>query len=190
MKKTRLGVLLLCCLLCGCGSREAEVQNIQQQYSRIQSAKMGAEITCHLEQENRSFTVECTYDKERGSTTAVVEPKELAEISATVRPDEALTVNYDGASLAAGEMTDLAPANCLPWLLRAAVEGYVLDYGEEIIEGASCLRVALDTTGENGKVLCTAWFDRQTLTPCYIEFSRDDRVVLTARMLSFTWESA
>ena len=190
MKKIWIGVLCLCCLLCGCGSQETEVQTLQQQYSQVQRSRMDAEITCHLEKENRSFTVTCEYDRDKGASTTVVEPEELAGIRAD-SSGEAMSVVYNGMSLAAGESVDLSPANCLPWLLRAAAEGYVLDYGEETIDGADCLRVALDTTGESGgKVLCTAWFDRQTLTPCYIEFSRGEQIILTVRMLSFTWEAA
>lgn len=190
MKKFWIGMLYLCCLLCACGKEEHETQTLQQQYGQVQKAQMDAEITCHLEGENRSFTVQCAYDKEKGAVTTVTAPEEVAGISATVSGED-FSVAYDGISLAAGEMVDVSPANCLPWLLRAAAEGYVLDYGRETIDGTECLRVALDTTGQSGdKVQCTAWFDGQTLTPCYAEFARDDRVVLTARVLSFTWEAA
>ena len=190
VKKCWMIALCLCCLLCGCGSQVTETELLQQEYGRVQRAEMDAEITCHLKEENRSFTVKCQYDRDKGATTTVVEPKELAGVSASVG-GEVMSVSYDGISLPAGETVDLSPANCLPWLLHAAAEGYVLECGSEMIDGTECLRTALDTTGESGgKVLCTAWFDRQTLVPCYIEFSRDDQIILTVRMLSFTWEAA
>ena len=52
---------------------------------------------------------------------------------------------------------DVAPANCLPWLLRAMEEGYLVDAGQETLEGLDCLRLAPDTTAPGGKVLCTVW---------------------------------
>ena len=53
----------------------------------------------------------------------------------------------------------MAPANCLPWLLHAVAEGYLVDAGRETLDGADCLRLALDTTAPGGKVLCTVWLD-------------------------------
>lgn len=38
-----------------------------------------------------------------------------------------------------------------------------------------------------GKVLCTVWLDGGG-APLYAEFTQDSRVVLTARLLSFTSE--
>ena len=189
MKKIWIGILCLSCLLCGCAARETDAQLLQQQYGQIQRSRMDAEITCHLEKENRSFTVQCDYDKDSGASTTVTAPEELAGICADASGED-MSVTYDGVSLAAGETVDISPANCLPWLLRAAAEGYVLEEGRETIDGTDCLRVALDTTADSGKVLCTAWFDRQTLIPCYIEFSRDGKIMLTVRVLSFTWETA
>lgn len=189
MKKLGIALLCLCCLLCACQSGVSEAENLQQQYGQVRRAEMEAEITCHLEQENRSFTVQCVYDKDTGGVTTITAPKEVAGISATVSGED-LSVEWNGLSLAMGEAVEISPANCLPWLLRAAATGYIVDCGQETVEQTDCLRVGLDTSGRDGKVLCTAWFDRETLTPCYMEFSRDDRVILSAKMLSFTWEGA
>lgn len=96
-------------------------------------------------------------------------------------------MSYDGAALSAGSLRDVAPANCLPWLLRAMEEGYLVDAGQETLEGLDCLRLALDTTAPGGKVLCTVWLGGDG-APLYAEFTQDSRVVLTARLLSFTSE--
>ena len=72
-------------------------------------------------------------------------------------------------------------------LLRAMEEGYLVDAGQETLEGLDCLRLALDTTAPGGKVLCTVWLGGDG-APLYAEFSQDSRVVLTARLLSFTSE--
>ena len=43
------------------------------------------------------------------------------------------------------------------------------------------------TSAAGGKVLCTVWLDGGG-APLYAEFTQDSRVVLTARLLSFTSE--
>ena len=82
-------------------------------------------------------------------------------------------------------------ANCLPLLLRAVSDGYILEQGKETIEGQPCLRLALDATLPSGeKVLCTGWFYGADLTPCYAEFSQDGKLLVSARITYFTFEAA
>lgn len=184
MKKWRLlGTIMLLLLLCGC-HEDTRMAELQQQYRMITSAQLSAEVVCHSASENRVFTVACSYDKEQGATTSITAPEEVKGISATVSGDR-LTVTYDGTILSAGEPADICPANCLPYLLYAATDGYVTEWGTEILEDTECLRAAFDTTAGSGeKVLCTVWFDGNHL-PIYAEFSQNDRVILTARMLAF-----
>ena len=180
MKKCLVWLLAAALLLAGCGKKTAsQAESLRQRYREMQAAHMEAEITCHLETENRTFTVSC-------DGTTVTGPEDLAGLTASVSGEE-LTVSYDGAALSAGSLRDVAPANCLPWLLRAMEEGYLVDAGQETLEGLDCLRLALDTTAPGGKVLCTVWLGGDG-APLYAEFSQDSRVVLTARLLSFTSE--
>ena len=184
MKKAAVMILCAACFLCGCSSRSEEVSAIQSRYAAADSVRTEAEITCHLAGESRSFTVQ-SICADGSATTTVIAPEEIAGISATVSGDE-LLVTYDTAALAAGQMTVLSPANCVSYLMRAVAEGYVLEYGEETIDGMECLRVAFDTTAaDEEKILCTVWFQRPQQIPCYAEFSRDGSVILTIRTLSF-----
>lgn len=184
MKKAAGMILMLLLLLCGCGDGKDEVDTIQSRYAAAECARIEAEVTCHLAGESRSFTVQSICEN-GGATTTVLAPEEIAGISATVTGDE-LLITYDSAALAAGQLTVLSPANCAAYLLRAVAEGYVLEHGEESIDGMDCLRVAFDTTAaDEEKILCTVWFERATQTPCYAEFARDGAVRLTVRTLSF-----
>jgi hypothetical protein len=184
MKKAAVMILCAACLLCGCSRGSEEVSAIQSQYAAVGSARTEAEITCHLAGESRSFTVQ-SICADGSATSTVIAPEEIAGISATVSGDE-LLVTYDTAALAAGQMTVLSPANCVSYLMRAVAEGYVLEYGEETIDGMECLRVAFDTTAaDEKKILCTVWFQPPQQIPCYAEFSRDGSVILTIRTLSF-----
>ncbi len=183
MKKRWLMVLCLPLLLVGCGGREQEVKALQQQYAQLEKVTMEAEITCHLEGESRSFTVVTTCE-DGGATTTVTAPEELAGLCATVSGEEQLLC-YEGAALSAGRPAALSPANGVAYLLWAVAEGYLLEYGEETIDGMECLRAAFDTTADETKILCTVWFERSTSVPCYAEFSTDGAVVMTMRALSF-----
>ena len=194
-----LWLLLAAVCLCGCGRKTAsQTDALRQRYRDMQAAHMEAEITCHLETENRTFTVSCDWTP-TGAGTTVTGPEALAGLTASVSGED-LTVSYDGAALSAGSLRDVAPANCLPWLLHAVAEGYLAEAGRETLDGADCLRLALDTTAAGdvftgfflggqaqGQVLCTVWLDGGG-APLYAEFTQDSRVVLTARLLSFTSE--
>lgn len=186
MKKVGIFVLSLL-LLCGCSSRQEQAEKIQQSYGALEKVTMEAEAVVHLPEENRSFTVRCLWELE-GATTTILAPEELKGLSATVSGEE-LMINWDGAALAAGKQWVLSPAACIPWLLHAAAEGYLLEAGDEVIDGMECLRLALDTTAPDGeKILCTIWFTKDGFVPCYTEFSSDGTVVLTLRTLSFETE--
>ena len=184
MKK--LFALLLPCLflLTACGETVQTAENIQTQYARLATADMAAKVTCHLGEETRTYELTCTVTKD-GASTTVTAPEELAGITATVTPD-GLTVTYEGTSLSAGDLYDLCPANCLPYLLNAVADGYLIEQGTEDLDGVPCYRMALDTTAKSGeKVLCTVWIDQSTLIPRYAEFAQNDTVLLTAELTAF-----
>jgi len=184
MKKIWITALCLL-LLSGCGSAQ-QGASLQKQYAAVTGAELTAEITCHLPDEKRQYQVNCTYDAENGSDVVITEPAELAGIKATVSGDD-LTLTYEDLALSAGTLEAISPVNCLPWLMHAAADGYVLEEGRETIEERDCLRVAFDTSDPRGeKVLCTAWFDRETLHPVYSEFTLDGQLLLSVRVISFT----
>ena len=188
MKKVCICALSLTLLLCGCGRGEEEAARaLQSRWAHMASLTTESEITCHLAGESRSFTVVTTCTAE-GATTTVTAPAELAGLSATVSGEE-LLLRYEGAALSAGVPQYLSPAACVPYLVRSVTEGYLLEYGAEMLDGLDCVRAAFDTTAPDGsKVLCTVWFETETLAPRYTEFSTDGAVVLTIRTLSFTMQ--
>lgn len=188
MKRTRLAALCLALALtlCACGEREQEtVMNLQAQYAQIATAQMEAEVTFHLAQENRSFTLQCAYTPEE-SVVTVSKPEKLKDVRATVTK-EGLSVTFDGTSIPAGEASGFAPVSALPLLLHALAGGYLTEQGRETLEGTDCYRLTLDAGGEAEEaLLCTAWIDTQTLLPRYAEFSQDGSVVVSLTMLAFS----
>ena len=138
MKKMILWLLLAAVCLCGCGRKTAsQTDALRQRYRDMQAAHMEAEITCHLETENRTFTVSCDWTP-TGAGTTVTAPEALAGLTASVSGED-LTVSYDGAALSAGSLRDVAPANCLPWLLHAVAEGYLAEAGRERMGPTACV---------------------------------------------------
>ena len=187
MKKIILP-LLLCAALCGCGGAAGNA--VQDQYRTVRTARLEAEVTSHTDTDSRTFTLLCSYDAAGDAVTTVTQPHELAGLTA-VASGEDLTLACEGLQLPVGASSDICPANCLPYLLRALANGYVLEQGAETLEEAPCLRLTLDTTGASGgKVLCAVWLDESGLFPRYAEFSQDGQMVLTVRLLSFECTTA
>ena len=177
--------LLLCAVLCGCGGGEKTLA-VQEQYRTVRTADMEAEVVSHTATDDRRFVLTCQYDTEGQSITTVKEPQELKGLTA-VLVDGQLSLKSNGQLLPAGAATDICPANCLPYLLRALADGYVLEQSSEALDDTPCLRLALDTTAPGGgKVLCAVWLDAEGLFPRYAEFSRNEQVVLTVKLLAFT----
>ena len=184
MRKCVLPLLLCAVLLCGCGGEKS--LTVQDQYRTVVSADMEAEVVSHTATDDRTFTLTCRYDREGQSVTTVKAPEELKGLTA-VLVDGQLSLKSNGQLLPAGAATDICPANCLPYLLRALADGYVLEQSSEALDDTPCLRLALDTTAPGGgKVLCAVWLDAEGLFPRYAEFSRNEQVVLTVKLLAFT----
>ena len=186
MKKTLAWLLTLPVLLTACGVGSSEGQDIQQQYAAVAAAEMEADVVSHLPSENREFTLQCTYDAQNGATTTILSPEDLKGVSASITAD-GLQVTYNGTALSAGDLEEVCPANCLPWLLESLANGYLCSEGTEDLEDHACHRLVLETAATDGtKVLCTAWIDRETLLPLYAEFAADDTTILTVTMQSFS----
>ena len=100
MKKCLVWLLAAALLLAGCGKKTAsQAESLRQRYREMQATHMEAEITCHLETENRTFTVSCDWTP-TGAGTTVTGPEDLAGLTASVSGED-LTVSYDGAALSA-----------------------------------------------------------------------------------------
>ena len=184
MKKIWIAALCLL-LLSGCGKARQSAA-LQERYAALTGAELAAEITVHLPEEYRLYQVNCSYYTDGTSHAVITAPDTLAGIEADISGED-LTLSYEDLTLSAGTAEELSPVNCLPWMLRAAASGYVLEEGRETLEGVDCLRIAFDTTSPGGdKVVCTVWFDRETMDPFYCEFSRNGELRISVKVISFT----
>ena len=178
MRKATLFALMLTLLLTACGGEEERdpAAELQGAYTGLAAATLEADITCHYDDETRTYTMLCDYTPE-SSTITVLAPEDLAGISATVA-DGTLTLSYEDISLDAGSYSAAAisPVAALPKLMEAAAGGYVSQQSVEELEERPCLRLSCDLDGEDG-ALYTTWFDQETLLPLYSEISVDGVVV-------------
>ena len=179
MRKATLFALMLTLLLTACGGEEERdpASELQAAYAGLAAATLEADITCHYDDETRTYTMLCDYTP-GSSTVTVLAPEDLAGISATVAEGE-LTLSYeDDVSLdAAATPPPPSPRwRPLPKLMEAAAAGYVSQQSVEELEERSCLRLSCDLDGEEGD-LYTTWFDQETLLPLYSEISVDGVVV-------------
>ncbi|MBO4854003.1 MAG: hypothetical protein J5482_02505 [Oscillospiraceae bacterium] len=190
MKKWITLLLCLPLLLTACGEKRGAEAALRRYYETVTSAEVTADVTCHLPDEARTFSLQCNYAANGDSTVTLTAPAELAGLTAVIS-DDALTLTYADLTLSAGRLMEISPANCITWLLRAAVNGYVLEAGHETLEDTDCLRLSYDTTTPGGgKVLCAAWFNADTFAPCYGEFSVDGELILSVRICSFAAQTA
>lgn len=183
MKRT--GIALLCLLLLtGCG-RAQRAEEAQAYYAGLGAVELEAQVDCRTGEEVRSFTVRCSRGAEGDSTVTVLDPPELAGLTAQVSGED-LTLRWGDLALSMPGGAAVSPAECLPLLLRAAAEGYVLEEGRETLEGVPCLRLGLDVTGGEGEtLLCALWLREADHAPVYAEFTAGEQLTLSVRVTSF-----
>lgn len=178
MRKALLFAPMLMLLLtaCGGGGEKDVAASLQQQYAAVSAATLEADVTCHYEGEERTYTLLCAYTPEKSNIT-VLSPENLAGISATLE-GETLTLSYDDISLDAGSYSaaSISPVAALPKLMAAAATGYLTEQSEETVSDRPCLRLAFDLS-EDEETLYTTWFDQETLLPLQSEISADGAVV-------------
>ena len=185
MRKALLFALMMSLLLTACGGKEKDPTPIlQQQYAAVEAATIEAKILCHYDDEVRTYKLLCAYTP-ACSTVTVVEPEDLAGISATVEDGE-LTLNYGDISMDAGTYSEAAvsPVAVLPKLMEAAGWGYVTEKSEESFADRTCLRVSCDLQDDTGTVY-TTWFDEQSLLPLSSEVVCGGSVVYEVTWLRF-----
>lgn len=169
-------MLMLLLTACGGGGEKDVAASLQQQYAAVSAATLEADVTCHYEGEERTYTLLCAYTPEKSNIT-VLSPENLAGISATLEGDT-LTLSYDDISLDAGSYSaaSISPVAALPKLMAAAATGYLTEQSEETVSDRPCLRLAFDLS-EDEETLYTTWFDQETLLPLQSEISADGAVV-------------
>lgn len=184
-------MMALCLLLMGCGAgEESGAEALRQPYREMTGCAMTAEVRLSGEDGTvGDFTLRCEYAPEGVTTVEVLAPETAAGVIAEIDGEE-LTLRYRDLCLGAGTVSSekLSPMECLPELMAAAREGWLLSESREEVEGEPCLRLELDRTGaEGGKIVSTLYLREGDGVPVYGEIAVEGAVVLKAAFTDFTF---
>ena len=181
-------MISLLLLLTSCsGIGEEAPGNLRSRYQEMSGCGMEAVVSCDqagLEWEAR---LRCDYVPGGESTVEVLEPESIAGVKA-VFSDSDWRLVYEDTSLNAGTLSGetLSPALCLPRLMSALREGWLLEENREDWQGISCVRMMLDQSGQQGgKILSTLWLREDDGMPLRGEIAVEGEIILTAEFTDF-----
>ena len=187
-KRICVPMMTLCILLGGCGGRQAaEEQSIRQTYRDMVGCIMEADVACGVgTDEVLIFSLRCAYTAGGTHIVEVLAPEEVAGICAVINGDE-LSVIYQDLCLPAGTLSraELSPAACLPWLMDALRDGWLLEQSREAVGDVPCVRLCLDESAGQVQVESALWLREADGIPVRGELSVDGEIILTAEFTDF-----
>ena len=181
-------MMTLCLLFCGgCGEKAEEASDLREAYREMTAAVCEAVVTATQGDQVWDAALRCSYTPEK-PTVDVLAPENIAGVRAVIRGEE-LTLEYEELCLDAGTVSreEISPMTCLPRLINALREGWLLEENEEVWQEEPCLRLTLDQSGKETKILSTIWLRQSDGTPVRGELSVDEEIILTAEFTSFTF---
>ena len=180
---------LLLLLLAACGGGGEGTADLRDRYHDMTGCTMEAAVSCGQEGLAWEAVLRCDYVPGGESTVEVLSPETIAGVKAVLGEPE-WRLEYQGDSLNAGTLSDeeISPAACLPRLMCALRDGWLLEENEEAWNGVPCLRLTVDQTGvKDGKILSTVWLRQDDGTPLRGEIAVDGEIILTADFTSFAF---
>lgn len=177
-------------LLTACGEAGKEsAETFRTPYQEMAGCTMEATVRCDQEGAEWEALLTCEYLPDGESTVEVLSPESIAGVRA-VFGDADWRLEYEGDSLNAGALSreEISPALCLPRLIHALREGWLLEENEEQWGEIPCLRICLDQSGaQDGKILSTIWLRTDNGTPLRGEIAVDGEIILTAEFTNFSF---
>lgn len=184
--------MMMALLLSGCGAgetKETTADTLRGLYREMSGCTMEAVVRCDQEGLEWEGSLACQYLPGGESTVEVLAPEEIAGVKAIVR-EEDWSLAYEGEILNTLPVTEeeLSGAVCLPRLMDALREGWLLEEGRETWAEKDCLRLRLDQTGQGeGKIISTLWLDVSDGTPVYGEVALEETTLFTVEFTAFSF---
>lgn len=189
-KKIYVPMIALCLLLTSCsGAGEESSASLRDRYHEMSGCTMEAAIVCDQEGMEWEASLRCEYVPGGESVVEVLAPETIAGIKAVIS-DSDWSLEYEGECLNAGAISSegISPAACLPRLMNALRDGWLLEENEESWNEVPCLRLCVDQSGtQNGKIVSTIWLRQDDGVPLRGEISVDGEIILTAEFTSFAF---
>lgn len=183
-------MMALCLLLSGCGGTgEENTADLRSRYHDMAGCTMEAMVICDQDGLEWEAALRCDYIPGGESTVEVLAPESIAGVKA-VLDEDTWQLEYEDSCLNAGTVSreEISPAACLPRLMNALRDGWLLEENEETWNDVSCLRLTVDQSGtQDGKIVSTIWLRRDDGTPLRGEIAVDGEIFLTAEFTSFTF---
>ena len=189
-KKIYVPMIALCLLLTSCGDAgEESSASLRDRYREMSGCTMEAAIVCDQEGMEWEASLRCEYVPGGESVVEVLAPETIAGVKAVIS-DSDWSLEYEGECLNAGAISSegISPAACLPRLMNALRDGWLLEKNEESWNEVPCLRLCVDQSGtQNGKIVSTIWLRQDDGMPLRGEISVDGEIILTAEFTSFAF---
>lgn len=184
-------MMALVLLLAACGGEagKTETVDMRQRYHDMTGCSMEAAVSCGQEGLEWEAVLRCEYVPDGESTVEVLEPSSIAGVKA-VLSDSDWRIEYEDACLNAGPLggEEISPAACLPRLMNALRDGWLLEENQEDWNEIPCLRLTVDQSGlQDGKIISTVWLRQDDGTPLRGEIDLDGEIILTAEFTSFSF---
>ena len=184
-------MMTLCLLLAGCGGAGGEAgpdaASLRRPYADMAGCEMTAEVAWSDGEQLGQAEVLCTYVPGGETTVEVLSPETIAGVRAVITGEE-LSLEYEDLCLGAGTLSsqEVSPLACLPRLMSALRDGWLLEENTEDWNGTPCLRLTVDQSGpQDGKILSTVWLRTEDGTPVRGEIAVEDEIILTADFTEF-----
>lgn len=189
-KKIYVPMIALCLLLTSCSDAgEESSASLRDRYHEMSGCTMEAAIVCDQEGMEWEASLRCEYVPGGESVVEVLAPETIAGVKAVIS-DSDWSLEYEGECLNAGAISSegISPAACLPRLMNALRDGWLLEKNEESWNEVPCLRLCVDQSGtQNGKIVSTIWLRQDDGVPLRGEISVDGEIILTAEFTSFAF---
>ncbi|MBQ9459046.1 MAG: hypothetical protein IJU66_03855 [Oscillospiraceae bacterium] len=180
--------LSLALALAGCAARETgeRAESLQARYAAVPACEAAAVVSVERGEERCDYAL--SYAREEGGAARVTvsEPEALRGISAVIRDDDSLTLEYDGMVLDAGSLSpEICAANAVSIVLRAVGEGCVCERSvEPCADVPDALRLCFETEHAGGALRVAVFFDAQD-EPLAAEIRKNNRVLLYLEFTDF-----
>ena len=184
-------MMTLCLLLSACGGagEQESAASMRDDYHDMSGCTMEATVSCTQGDQVWEASLRCDYTPGGETTVEVLAPETIAGVKA-VLDGNSWALEYEDLCLNAGTLSqeDLSPMACLPQLMDALRDGWLVEENWEDWGEVPCLRVTVDQSGiHDGKILSTVWLRQDDGTPLRGEIAVDGEIILTAEFTSFAF---